>query len=346
MRLAVPSAVMVLWGLAAMLSLSARASELTPLTPQVGKPTEPPHPADEAASSDYKLRVDVNLVLVEATVRDERGRVVDGLKREDFRVLEDGAEQEIRHFSRDELPLAVAIVVDRSGSVSPVLDKLREAALDTLSLLKSDDQVALFAFAAKTERLVDLTTDRQRIAEAIAKITAGGGTNITDALFDATRYLRRAAPSHRHAIVLVSDNQTTVRGKASADDVVRSGLESETTIYSIRIGTHATSRYALAPVILPGTGSVKKMTSETGGEVFEAYDGRSIKTAMAAVINRLKRRYTLGYVSTNREQDGKFRKIDVSLNAPSTASDRSYQIFARRGYYAPTPPSAPNTKTR
>ena len=263
------------------------------------------------------------------------GTIVDNLKREDFTILEDGAKQEISHFSRDELPLAVAIVVDRSGSVEPVIQKLREAALDTLSLLKPGDEVALFAFDSKADRLEYLTTDRERIAAAIGRIRAGGGTNITDALFDAALYLGRAAPSRRHAIVLVSDNQETVRGFATAKDVVRLGLETETAIYSIRISSQRLSRYLLAPNVVAGTGSVNKVTRETGGEVFEAYDGNSIKNAMGAVISRLKKRYTLGYSSTNAAQDGKFREIAVKLNDSSSGATQNYRIFARRGYYAP-----------
>ena len=76
------------------------------------------------------------MVLVEATVRDDKGRIADDLKREDFRVFEDGVEQQIIYFSRDELPLAVALVVDGSGSISPVLRELHHAAYDTLSQLK------------------------------------------------------------------------------------------------------------------------------------------------------------------------------------------------------------------
>ena len=321
------------------------ANQTPPPPPPPAKPTDPPLSREELAGVGYKLKVSVNLVLVEATVRDERGAVVDNLKRGDFRLTEDGAPQQISHFSRDEMPLAVAIVVDRSGSVSPVLQKLREAALDTLSLLKPDDQVALFAFDSGPERLEYLTTDRERIAEAIARIRSGGGTNINDALFDAALYLSRAAPTRRHAIVLVSDNQNTVRGYASSGDVIRMCMESESTIYSIRISSSRASRYILAPNLVLGTGSVTKMANETGGEVFEAYDGSSIKNAMSAVISRLKKRYTLGYVSSNADQDGKFRKIDVSLNAKSPTPEHTYRIFARRGYYAPKAPTAEASKT-
>lgn len=302
--------------------------------PQPAAPATPPISNDEISGA-YTLQVKVNLVLVEATVRDSRGQIVDNLTKDDFTILEDGAAQTISHFSRDELPLAVAIVVDRSGSVEPILQRLREAALDTLSLLKPDDQVCLFAFDSRSERLEYLTTDRERIANAIARIRSGGGTNITDAVFDAALYLGRAAPSRRHAIVLVSDNQETVRGFASAGDAVRLGLETETTIYSIRITPSGLAGNWLAPDLIPGANAVNKMARETGGEVFQADDGRSIKMAMSAVINRLKKRYTLGYVSSNPHQDGKFREISVKISSASPRATQNVRVFARRGYYAP-----------
>jgi VWFA-related protein len=286
------------------------------------------------------LKVDVSLVVVEATVRDEHGRVIDHLKRENFRLREDGVEQQISHFSRDELPLAVALVVDRSGSMGPVLRQLRDAAYDTLSQLKPGDQVALFAFASTSKRLEDLTPDRQRIADDIAGIYTGGGTNITDALFDAALYLGRAAPNRRHVVILVSDNDGTVQGYASEKDVIRTALETETSIYSIKVKADKSSRALSLPLALPnalpGTGSVPKMARETGGEVIDTHTTGSVQSAMATVIERLKQRYTLGYKSTNRRRDGSFRKIDIQVSDGSMIASQKYAVYARPGYYAPT----------
>jgi Ca-activated chloride channel homolog len=306
----------------------ASVNPAVPVTPNAGTP------------GGFMLKVDVNLVLVEATVRDERGQVVDNLKRENFRIYEDGTEQQIVQFSRDELPLAVALVLDRSGSMGPVLRQVRDAAFDTLSQLKRNDEVALFAFASTSKRLEDLTTDRQRIADDIAGIYAGGGTDITDALFDAALYLGRAAPNRRHAVILVSDNDGTVQGYSSEKDVIRMALETETSIYSIKVKAGGASRALSLPLALPnalpGTGSVPKMARETGGELIDTHTAGSVQSAMATVIARLKQRYTLGYSSTNRQRDGSFRQIDIRVSDGSTSTSVRYSVFARRGYYAPT----------
>jgi VWFA-related protein len=278
----------------------------------------------------------VDLVVVEATVRDQEGGIVNNLGRESFRVYENGAEQQISYFSRDELPLAVALVLDCSGSMGPVLKQLHRVAFDTLSSLKQDDQVALFDFAARAEMLVGLTRNRQRIADTIATIRAAGGTVIPDALHEAALYLARAAPARRHAIILVSDNENTLKGYSDEKRVIRQALESEAVIYSVRVeeGSHPHSMYVLLPIFREV--SVPKITHETGGEVIDARNIQSIRSAMATAISRLKQRYSLGYYSTNRRHDGTFREIEIRIIDGSNDPKRKYTVYARRGYYAST----------
>lgn len=296
----------------------------------------PPPPLDPALGDPdaYRMRVDVQLVLVEAFVRDERGPV-DTLAKEDFRLFENGVEQKISHFSRDELPLAVALVVDRSGSVAPYMPALRRAAYQALSQLKRGDQVCLFSFASEVERLEDLTTDRQRIADRIAGIRPGGGTNIVDAVFDAAYYLSVAARDRRRAIILVSDNQATVRGHSSQAETIRLALEAGVTVYSLKTPGEATPLTMKIPVWLGGAGSVRRITEETGGEILDVRGAGSLGAALAGVISRLKTRYTLGYQSTNPARDGSFRKIDLTLTERFGRPGLNYSVHARRGYYAP-----------
>ncbi len=300
------------------------------------RPPAPPPPLDPTLGDPnaYRMRVDVQLVLVEAFVRDERGPV-DTLAKEDFRLFEDGVAQEIRHFSRDELPLAVALVVDRSGSVAPFMPELRRAAYQALSELKRGDQVCLFTFASEVERLEELTTDRNRIAERIADIRAGGGTNIVDAVFDAAYYLSVAARDRRRAIILVSDNQATVRGHTSQAETIRLALEAGITVYSLKTPGEETPLAMKIPVWLGGAGSVRRITEETGGEILDVRGAGSLQAALAGVISRLKTRYTLGYQSTNPARDGSFRKIDVTLTERFGRPGLNYSVHARRGYYAP-----------
>ena len=108
--------------------------------------------------------MDVNLVLVDATVKNKAGEIMDNLKKEDFEVREDGVAQKIALFSRDQLPLNLALVLDLSDSIGPFLGPLREAANTTLAALKPNDEVALFTFSTDAELRVPLTKDKSKIA--------------------------------------------------------------------------------------------------------------------------------------------------------------------------------------
>lgn len=305
-------------------------------------PMPPPPVADDPALNDpdaYRMRVNVQLVLVEAVVREARGASagsrLEKLTREDFRLFEDGVEQTIRHFSRDELPLAVALVVDTSGSVAPYIHELRRAALEALSQLKREDQVALFVFTDSVERLVDLTTDRARVARRIERLQGEGGTNILDALWEATTYLQLAAPERRRAIILVSDNQATTRPRVTQSQLIRTALEGDTVIYSIKTSGQSVPLTLRLPAWLGGHGSVDKITEETGGEVIDVDRVGSVAAAFGAVVDRLKTRYTLGYHPANKARDGRFRRIEVRLADHFGRPHEDYVVFAKRGYYAP-----------
>jgi VWFA-related protein len=279
------------------------------------------------------IKVEVDLVPVEVSVRDPRGRPLENLTRDDFRVLEDGVEQQVRYFSHADLPLALALVVDSSTSVAASIDELRHGAVETLSLLKPEDQVALFSFTEKPELEQALTADRQALAEDIAAIMPGGGTDISDALYEASLYLGQAAPGRRHAIVLVSDNEPSDRGQHDDGQVIRAALDSATMIYSIKVGYFEHSRWYYLTHSDPALGSVEKVCRQTGGVVLDSRDTGSVTSALATLIAWLKEGYSLAYSSTNPRQDGTYRKIEVRLGP--RYRHHKYFVFSRQGYYAP-----------
>jgi Ca-activated chloride channel family protein len=329
MKRALAVGTLIFWALAFCVELRAQG-------PATGGPLSPPE------QGGFTLKVNVSMVLVEATVRDNKGRIINDLRREDFRVFEDGVEQKIIYFSRDELPLAVALVVDGSGSISPVLPELHRAAYDTLTQLKPEDQIALYAFATHPERLVDLTTDRKLIADSIMGIGSAGGTNIGDALYEAIDYLGQEARNRRHAVILVSDNQPTAKGEYNGDDVTRLALETQTIVYSVRFGRDGLGDTLDDPGWIPGARWVNKIMLETGGEIIDMAAVGSAQKAIAAVIMRLKQRYTLGYQSSSPRHDRAFREIDVRLSARAQNSKHPYRIFARHGYYPALESAPPN----
>src|SRR6202047_2416102 len=143
------------------------------------------------------IRVGVNLVLVDATVKTKAGQIMADLKKENFEVREDGIDQKLKVFSRDKLPLEVALVLDLSDSIGPFLGPLRDAANTALGALKPDDEVALFTFSTEAEMRVPFTKDKSTIAEEINTFKAGGATNINDGIFAPSEYFVNKRPNGR-----------------------------------------------------------------------------------------------------------------------------------------------------
>ncbi len=281
------------------------------------------------------IKREVRLVLVEATVKDKGGKAMKVLKQEDFLLFEDGQPQEVAHFSQDQLPLAVAMVVDLSGSIQPFLRPLRYASMSALKALKKEDEVALFTFTQNVEKRVDLTRDKPAVSDEIEFFEAGGGTNINDALYEAARYLRQQAPAARRVIVLVSDNVPTTPG-ASSETVMNEALEADAAIYSLRVpGRNPVG----TKILTAGRGliNVKKATEETGGEIFDVEKEGSLFLAFAALIERLKTRYTLGfYPGGSATSERKLKTLEVKLQPTFGAKGRDYSVVAKRGYFPAT----------
>jgi len=158
------------------------------------------------------IRSSVSLVMMDATIKTKAGQILGDLKKENFELREDGVAQDLRIFSRDELPLNVALVLDLSDSIEPFLGPLREAANTALASLKPEDEVALFTFSTEAELRVPFTSDKAKVAESINTFKVGGATNINDAIFVAAKYLLTAPPHGRRVIVLISDDVATYSG--------------------------------------------------------------------------------------------------------------------------------------
>jgi len=139
---------------------------------------------------------------------------------------------------------------------------------------------------------------------------------------------------------MVSDNEPTAKGEFTGDDVIRLALETQTIVYSVRFGRDRLGGTLDEPGWIPGARWVSKIMDRTGGEIIEMAAVGSVQKAMAAVITRLKQRYTLGYQSTDTRSDRVFREIDVRLSDRAQNPKHPYRIFARRGYY-PAVKSAP-----
>jgi Ca-activated chloride channel family protein len=279
------------------------------------------------------IRVGVNLVLIDATVKTKTGQIMDNLKKENFEVREDGVVQKLDVFSRDELPLNVALTLDLSDSIGPFLEPLRDAANTALSSLKTDDEVALFTFATEAQMRVPFTKDKRSIATQISGFQAGGATNINDGIFLAAQYLLKLPPNGRRVIILISDDVGTDAGGQGTRDIVTELIASDAVLYNLKIPGYNPPQTLLAASMIPGLVNIRKVMDQTGGEIFDVKDVANLDEVFRALIQRIKTRYTLGYYTNATAAEGKPHKLDVRLASSFGKKGKDYLVLSKNGYY-------------
>jgi VWFA-related protein len=183
----------------------------------------------------FRFRTGVELVNVTATVTDQNGRFVSGLRKEDFRVYQDDQPQEITHFNAERVPVSLGIVLDTSGSMAG--DKMAAARMALnrflLDLLGPEDEVFLYRFDSRPELVHEWTTDRARVSAALNRVHPRGGTAMYDALADAIP-LVQSGKHRKKALVIISDGNDT-SSRTAIEDLKQQIRETEVLVYAIGI---------------------------------------------------------------------------------------------------------------
>jgi Ca-activated chloride channel homolog len=281
------------------------------------------------------IRVDVNLVMIDTTVKNKAGQIVADLKKDDFEVREDGAVQKLTVFGRDDFPLNVILVLDLSDSIGPFLGPLRDAAATALAALKSEDEVALFTFSNEAQLNAPFTKDKENIAEQINMFKAGGATNINDGIYDAAKYFLAQEPKGRRVVLLISDDVGTDAGGEGTRDIVTEMTAADATLYNLKIPGYNPPSVRFAGGLIKGLVDIHKVAEETGGEIFDVQNVGSLDSTFRALIQRIKTRYTLGYYTMANGAEGKPHKLEVRLASSFGKKGRDYSVLAKSGYFIP-----------
>lgn len=281
-------------------------------------------------AEQFTISVGVNLVNVLFSVTDDRGRFISGLGPNDFIVDEDGVTQEVLHFAREnELPLTLALLVDTSPSVRPVFDEEQRTAVAFLrSILRPQDLALLIGFDRSVTLIQDFTESPDLLSDAIYSLDIGSGTSVFDAVFLASEEKLRSEAG-RKAIVLISDGEDTT-SRVDRGEALIAAHQADAIVYSI--SNSPPRRRGLFGGGRPSVGDIKtleELSEETGGAVFVLDRQDEFGEIFARIADELRTQYSLGYVSTNPEKDGKYREIKIR------PKNRNHRVRARRGYYAP-----------
>lgn len=301
--------------------------------------------SQQQSAPDEPLKLTTDLVVVDAQILNKKsGAVVGGLALEDFSLYEDGIKQQVTHFSQDKLPLSIVFLLDVSGSVMPIINRVRDEGLVALAHLKQNDEIAVMIFGKWAEVFQDFTSDRQLIAKRVGEIRLIGpwiqdGTDIHEAVYQASRYLAKASnPGTRRVIIIVTDNipNYTNTVPRSQPETLASLMESGASLFGLVVGDFAESArdYASKGWLLAD--SIGKYVNETGGIAVQIDKDDAI-VKLEALVDRLRTRYSFGYTPKNQKRDGKFRRISLKILPDVERREGAISIIARSGYYAQRP---------
>jgi Ca-activated chloride channel homolog len=280
----------------------------------------PSNPAQTDQVQDEVLRINTDLVVLNVTVLDANGKFVSGLRKADFQVLEDRAQQTITAFSAEETPFAAAILLDTSGSMESRLTMARSAAIRFLDGLREEDVAAIYSFDTKIERWNDFSPGRD-LPSRVFGLRTRTLTALNDAILRAADDLAKREEKRR-AIVVLSDGGENY-SKASADKALDRASAAGATIYGANMAPAGPSRDIAAAATL------KNLTDKSGGRYIDQPGGQDLRDAFGSIAEELGHQYTIAYRPTNRAKDGKWRAIDVKLSRPGVT------VRTRKGYRAP-----------
>lgn len=299
--------------------------------PQAPRPSQQPKPRPDAGEN-YRLTVDVDLVVLHTTVVDPRGGVVSELKQDHFRVYEDNVAQQLAVFRQEDVPLTVGLVIDNSGSMHEDTQQVRAAALTFVETSNPFDEVFVVNF--NDDYYLDLGPDRDfssditELKEALDKTDARGGTALWDALRASIDHSKRG--TRQKKVLLVITDGVDRYSRSKYEELLRYAQQSETAIYLVMLRGNEEGRdWKRARRYL------RKLADATGGEVYFPTSIEEVHSICRKIAHNIRNQYILAYYPTNRARDGSFRTVRIEVRPPKEYG----RLIARTrtGYYALKP---------
>ena len=293
-------------------------------------PAAPPKQPEEKIKPGQGIKVDVNLALVNVTVTDPLNRLVTGLERDNFRVYEDGVEQEVVTMSSEDVPVSIGLIFDMSGSMSDKVDKARQAAVQFMRTANPLDQFFLVSFNDRAELTSGFTSSVEELQNRMMFTASKGRTALLDAVYLGLSQMRGAHNAKR-ALLIISDGGDN-HSRYSENDVRNFLKEADCQLYAIGIYDDIGVRSRTSEE-LNGPSLLSEMTEMTGGRTFPVGNIGELPDIAAKIGMELRNQYVVGYKPSNGTHNGTWRKIKVKLRPPRGLPPLT--VYAKTGYYAP-----------
>jgi Ca-activated chloride channel family protein len=324
-------------------------------------PTKPKPPETKEPEQDEVIKIGTRQVTVPVIITDGFGRFINGLKKTDFTIQEDGDPQDIEDFNDETSPFSVALLIDLSLSTKNKLDDIKRTAIDFVRLLQPRDKVLVVAFDEQIRFVGDFTGDQKTLEKQIKSLKTSYLTSIYDAI-ETTIKERLYKVDGRKAIVVMSDGVDTGSKRATYDSVLDLITRTGIVTYTIRYETRNDGGLKnIKPEDLPnlkpsflrnfsndfqqprgtyekqrpkdrdlrGIEFLQQLADRSGARYLRSESSAGTALALALVADELRNQYTLTYDPKNKLEDGKFRQIDVAIKR------RDLLVRARQGYIAP-----------
>ena len=322
-------------------------------------PPPPPAPKSVEDNPDYSLKVNVPLVNVDVLVTSKNGQFIPGLKKDNFRILEDGVPQQVTNFNVSQAPITAVLLVEFASTNYIFMIQALQASYAFANTLKKDDWVAVSYFDMQPHILVDFTQDKRAVYGALNQLRIPGfaETNVFDALYDTLDRLDRV--EGKKYIILVTTGVDTF-SKITLDKIMKKIKDTkDVTIFPISIGfivreyceTHpgwCRNAHGMGiPVgemdYLQGDNEMRTFAAMTGGRAyFPRFEGE-LPELFGDISNDIRNEYSISYHPTNTKLDGTYRKLKVQVVAPDggqlkvkdqKGKEVKFEVYARDGYTA------------
>jgi Ca-activated chloride channel family protein len=285
---------------------------------------------------EYTINVDVNMVVLHATVLDRRGRMVNDLRQEDFRVYEDGAPQKLAVFSHADIPVTLGIVIDDSGSMREKRQAVNAAALTFVKTSNPQDEVFVVNFndVYYLDTPGEFASNIEDLKAALDKIDSRGGTALYDAVYASLDHIK-LGNRDKKVLLAVTDGEDN-SSRYSFEELLRYAQKSNAVIYTIGLlgseepgglfKVHGGGPRHAAKIL-------EKLAEATGGQAYFPKSLDEVEETCQGVARDIRNQYTLAYYPSNTRKDGTFRVVRVDAVHPRGRTKLA--VRTRPGYYAP-----------
>jgi Ca-activated chloride channel homolog len=303
------------------------ANSPTPTQDQQGPPPQNQQPPDQNQppvndNSTFVFRAEVQNVILHATVVDDKNRLVMNLDKNAFNVFEDNQPQTIIAFAREDVPVAMGIVIDNSGSMREKRDKVNKAALNLVRSSNPQDQVFVVNFNDEYYLDQPFTSNINLLKEALEKVEARGGTALYDAIVASADYMKKNARLQKKVLFVVTDGEDNASRETLEEAVRRLQEENGPSVYTIGLLGEEKARRARR--------ALETIAQRTGGIAFLPKTTDEVDEISRTVAHDIRNQYNISYKPTTPKSAGGYRTIHVEARAKGY---KKLTVRTRSGYY-------------